>query len=299
MAVKLLFRQGPSLGLRLLLLSLLSISLMVMDHRYQATNFIRSTLSIVVDPFRYLVNLPSDIINWTSDSFASHSTLEEQNQTLKIQNQLLKAKLQKYASLKAENGNLRALLKSVEKYEEQFEQILVAEILSVDLDPFRRQLVLNKGSGDDIYIGQPLVGAQGVIGKVVHVNPFSSVAMLVTDPSHSLPVQINRNGVRAIAVGNPKNNQLSLIHQPNNADIRVDDLLVTSGLGCYFPPGYPVGRVVEVNTNPSLPFAEIIVEPTAQLDRNREVLLVWPSHRQKSEKQLDCINLLRKKGKSK
>jgi len=278
---------------------MLSISLMVMDHRFQATNFVRSTLSIVVYPLRYLVNLPSDIINWTSDSFVSHTTLEEQNQTLKIQNQLLQAKLQKYASLKAENANLRALLKSVEKNEEQFERVLVAEILSVDLDPFRRQLVLNKGMGSDIYIGQPIVGSQGVIGKIVHVGPLSSTAMMITDPGHSLPVQINRNGVRAIAVGNPKNNQLSLIHQPNNADIKVDDLLVTSGLGCFFPPGYPAGRVVEVNTNPSLPFAQIIVEPTAQLDRNREVLLVWPSHRQATALDDECKNSGRKGGKTK
>lgn len=267
---------------------MLSISLMVMDHRFQATNLVRSTLSVVVYPLRYLVNLPSDIINWTSDSFVSHSTLEEQNHTLQIQNQLLKAKLQKYASLKAENANLRALLKSVEKNEEQFERVLVAEILSVDLDPFRRQLVLNKGTGSDVYIGQPIVGSQGVIGKIVHVGPLSSTAMLITDPGHSLPVQINRNGVRAIAVGSPKNNQLSLIHQPNNADIKVDDLLVTSGLGCFFPPGYPAGRVVEVNTNPSLPFAQIIVEPTAQLDRNREALLVWPSHRNESAQDAEC-----------
>jgi len=259
-----------------------------MDHRYHATNIIRSSLSVIVDPLRYLVNLPFDIANWTSDSFVSHSTLEQQNQTLRTQNQLLQAKLQKYASLKAENANLRALLKSVEKNEEQFEQVLVAEILSVDLDPFRKQIVLNKGQNDNVYIGQPLVGAQGVIGKVVHIGPMTSTAMLVTDPSHSLPVQINRNGVRAIAVGNPKKNQLSLIHQPTNADIVVGDLLVTSGLGCFFPPGYPAGRVIEINTNPSLPFAEIIVEPTAQLDRNREVLLVWPSHYQLAQQRGEC-----------
>ena len=262
---------------------------MVLDQRYHATNFIRSTLSVVVDPLRYLVNLPFDIANWTSESFVSRSTLEEQNQTLRTKNELLNAKLQKYASLKAENANLRALLKSVEKNEETFERVLVAEILAVDLDPFRKQIVLNKGSGDQVYIGQPLVGAQGVIGKVVHVGPMTSTAMLITDPSHSTPVQVNRNGVRAIAVGNPKKNQLSLIHQPTNADIKVDDLLVTSGLGCFFPPGYPAGRVVEVNTNPRLPFAEIIVEPTAQLDRNREVLLVWPSHYQMAQQHGECI----------
>lgn len=251
---------------------------MVLDHRFAATENIRSTLSFVVDPLRYLVNVPNDVVNWTSDSLSSRTSLSTENQTLRTQNQLLQARLQKYASLQAENANLRALLKSVEKNEEQFERVLVAEILSVDLDPYRRQVVINKGRNDDVYVGQPIIGAQGVMGKVVHVSLLTSTAMLITDPNHSLPVQVNRNGVRAIAVGDPKHNYLSLIHQPNNTDIMVDDLLVTSGLGCLFPSGYPAGRVIEININPSLPFAEIIVEPTAQLDRNREVLLVWPSH---------------------
>ena len=259
---------------------------MVMDHRFHAMDTIRSALTVVVDPLRYLVNLPSDIIHWSSESLVTHTTLEEENKTLRTQNQLLQAKLQKYASLKAENANLRALLKSVEKHEESVEQVLIAEILSVDLDPYRRQFVINKGSSHDVYKGQPIMGALGVMGKVIHVGPLSSTAMMITDASHSIPVQINRNGVRAIAVGRPKQQQLDLIHQPNNADIIVDDLLVSSGLGCVFPPGYPVGRVITINTNPSLPFAEIIVEPTAQLDRDREVLLVWPSHR--SNKESEC-----------
>jgi rod shape-determining protein MreC len=262
---------------------------MVLDHRYHATNFIRSTLSVVVDPLRYLVNLPFDITDWASQSFVSRSTLQEENQTLRTKNELLNARLQKYASLKAENANLRSLLKSVEKNEESFEQVLVAEILAVDLDPFRKQIVINKGTDANVYIGQPLIGAQGVIGKVVHVGHMTSTAMLITDPSHSLPVQNNRNGVRGVAVGNPKKNQLSLIHQPTNTDIKEGDLLVTSGLGCFFPPGYPAGKVTNINTNPSLPFAEIIVEPTAQLDRNREVLLIWPSHYQMAQEHGECV----------
>lgn len=256
---------------------------MVMDHRFHAMDTIRSALTVVVDPIRYLVNLPSDIINWSSESLVSHTTLEEENKTLRTQNQLMQAKLQKYASLKAENANLRALLKSAEKHDESIEQVLIAEILSVDLDPYRRQFVINKGASHDVYQGQPIMGSLGVMGKVIHVGPLSSTAMMITDASHSLPVQLNRNGVRAIAVGQPKHQRLNLIHQPNNADIIVDDLLVTSGLGCVFPPGYPVGRVTTINTNPSLPFAEIIVEPTAQLDRDREVLLIWPSHRSNTE----------------
>jgi rod shape-determining protein MreC len=281
----------------LTVLAFVSVLLMVLDHRFAATSSLRSALSLVVDPIRYLVNLPTDIYNWASDSLTTHNTLEEENQTLRIRNQLLEAKLQKYSSLVAENDNLRALLKSVDKQEDQFERVLVAEILSVDMDPFRRQIVINKGTGDNVYLNQPIVGAQGVMGKVVNVGPLSSTVMLITDPSHSLPVQVNRNGVRAIAVGEPRQNQLSIIHQPNNADIRVGDLLVTSGLGCVFPAGYPAGRVVKINTNPSLPFADIVVQPTADLDRDREVLLVWPAHRQISAQESACNGPPAAKGK--
>lgn len=269
-------------------LAFLSVLLMVLDHRFAATSNLRSALSLVVDPLRYLVNLPSDIYTWTSESLTTHNTLEEENQTLRIRNQLLETQLQKYSSLVAENTNLRALLKSVDQHEEQFQRVLVAEILSVDMDPFRRLIVINKGTSDDVYVNQPIVGANGVMGKVVNVGPLSSTVMLITDPNHSLPVQVNRNGVRAIAIGEPRQNQLSIIHQPNNADIRVGDLLVTSGLGCIFPPGYPAGRVVEIKTNPSLPFADIVVQPTAALDRNREVLLVWPSHREQNAQNNAC-----------
>lgn len=270
------------------MLAFVSVLLMVLDHRFAATSNLRSALSLVVDPIRYLVNLPTDIYSWASDSLTSHNTLEEENQTLRIRNQLLEAKLQKYSSLMTENNNLRALLKSVDKHEDQFQHVLVAEILSVDMDPFRRQIVINKGTSDDVYVNQPIVGANGVMGKVITVGPLSSTVMLITDPSHSLPVQVNRNGVRAIAVGDPRNNELSIIHQPNNANIKLGDLLVTSGLGCVFPAGYPVGKVIKINTNPSLPFAEILVKPTANLDRGREVLLVWPSPHQREVQENAC-----------
>ena len=265
---------------------MISMVLMILDHRFHATDAFRSTLSVVVDPIRYVVNLPSYIADWAAGSLESHTTLEEENRTLRTQNQLLKAKLQKYASLKAENANLRGLLKSSKDYDDKLDQVLIAEILSVDLDPFRRKVVINKGSSHNVYQGQPIIGAQGVMGKIIHVGPLSSTALLITDANHSIPVQVNRNDIRAIAKGLPKNNQLELMHQPNNADIKIDDLLVTSGFGCIFPDGYPVGRVVDITTNLRLPFAKITVQPTAQLDRDREVLLVWPTF--SGNKQSDC-----------
>ncbi len=252
---------------------LLSVALMTLDQRTDYVRHVRAGLSVLVYPLQYLVNMPDELLEWGSLTFTSRDALQEEVTQLRTQNQLLQAQLQKLTFIESENRHLRELLKSSKR---AGERILIAELLSIDLDPFRKQVVIDKGSNDDqLYEGQPLVDAYGVMGKVVHVGPFSSTAILVTDPNHALPVQVNRNGLRAIAVGN--GNMLELPHLPNNADIKVNDLLVTSGLGCVFPAGYPAARVVKVDTNPKLPFARILAQPLAGLDHSREVLLVWPS----------------------
>jgi len=249
---------------------------MTLDYRTDYVRNIRAGLSFVVYPVRYIVNLPSDFMSWSSDTFVSRSTLQEDNATLRTQNQLLKVQLQKMTFIETENVQLRELLQSSKRVGER---VLIAELLSVNLDPFRQQIVLNKGwKNDQLFVSQPLLDAEGVMGKIVHVNPLTSTAVLITDPSHVLPVQVIRNGLRTIAVGTGSDNKLELLYLPNNADIQIGDELVTSGLGCIFPAGYPVARVTEVNTNPSLPFAQVLAEPTAKLNRSREVLLVWPTH---------------------
>jgi rod shape-determining protein MreC len=158
------------------------------------------------------------------------------------------------------------------------------------MDPYKQQVTINKGSasGDDIYIGQPFVDAKGVMGRLTHVSLLSSTALLITDPSHILPIQVNRNGLRAIAKGTGNRTRLEIPHLPNNADIKIGDLLVTSGLGCVFPVGYPVATVVEINIDPSLPFAEVLAEPVAELDRSSEILLVWPSGKAKPNPSNPC-----------
>lgn len=248
---------------------------MSLDHHTQYVNMIRSGLSIVVYPVRYVVSAPADIMSWASNTFISRNTLQDENETLRTQNQILKGQLQKLTFIEAENIHLRSLLKSSKRIGER---ILIAELLSVDLDPYRQQVVINKGNNErDIFPGQPILDADGVMGQVVHVGPVTSTAMLITDPGHALPVQSLRNGLRAIAVGKGASGLLELINLPNNADIRVGDKLVTSGMGCVFPTGYPAAEVIDVKINPNLPFAQITARPTAHLDRSREVLLVWIS----------------------
>jgi len=154
--------------------------------------------------------------------------------------------------------------------------VLIAELLAVDMQPFRHQVTINKGKREGAFDGQPIVDANGIMGQIIHVGPFSSIVLLITDPTHALPVQINRNGLRAIAVGTGQNSSLQLEHLPNNADIRQGDLIVSSGLGSRFPSGYPVGTVSKISLDPAEPFAKVVVTPSARLEQSREVLMVWP-----------------------
>jgi rod shape-determining protein MreC len=151
----------------------------------------------------------------------------------------------------------------------------VAEILGVDLNPYRQQVVIDKGSTSGVYVGQPVLDANAVMGQVVRVDPLTATVLLITDEDHSLPVRVSRNGLRALASGTGVIDRLELPHLTNNADVQVGDQLFTSGLGGRFPAGYPVARVVEVRIEPGKPFATVIAEPNAGLDRAREVLLVW------------------------
>ncbi len=259
-----------------MLFVVLSVGLMIVDHRYHHLDDIRAGLNVVVDPLRYAINLPFAAGTWLGDNLASRHALIEELSELRDRNLLLKGQLQKYSALEAENMRLRELLESSFKVGDR---VLIAELLKVDLEPYTRQIVINKGTRDDVFVGQPLVDADGIIGQIVHVSLLSSTAMLVTDPSHALPVQINRNGLRAIAVGTGAPNRLELLHIPNNAEIQENDLLVTSGLGGRFPAGYPVARVVSVQNDPAQPFARVVAAPTAHMQRSREVLLVWPARK--------------------
>lgn len=250
----------------------LSLLLMTLDHRWHHLESVRAALSLVASPLQYVLGAPSATGHWLGQLFASRQTLLEENATLKARALLQEGRLQKMAALEAENMRLRELLDSAFKVSER---VLVAELLEVDLEPFSQRIVINKGSRDEVFVGQSLLDASGVVGQVVHVAPFTSIAMLITDPSHALPVRVNRNGLRAIAVGTGSPSRLELLHLPVNADVEVGDLLITSGLGGRFPAGYPVATVEKIDRNPAEPFAAVYAKPVAQLDQNREVLLVW------------------------
>jgi rod shape-determining protein MreC len=247
---------------------------MTVDHREHHLDSVRGGLSVLVYPLQWLVDLPGSTSEWFRESLSTRRELQEENASLRTQQLLLNTQLQKLEALEAENRRLRALLDS--SFQVGKRPMLIAGLLSVDMDPYRHQIELNKGTLDHLFEGQPLLDSQGMMGQLIHVGPFTSTAMLITDPSHAIPVQVNRNGLRTIALGTGAIDRLVLRHIPDNADIQVGDLLVTSGLGGRFPPGYPVAEVIDVEQDPGRAFSHVTARPRALLDRSREVLVVWP-----------------------
>jgi len=251
---------------------ILSLALLVLDHRFHHLQHLRSTLAFLTYPLHYLADLPFTASRWLSETTSSQETLLEQNRELRDENLRLKVELQKYESLQAENLRLRDLVDSSFKIGDR---VLVAELSSVDLDPYKQQVIIKKGAVSGVFEGQPVLDAHAVMGQVINVTPLSSTVLLITDTSHALPVQVLRNGLRTIAVGTGRIDQLKLPYLPTNSDIVEGDLLVTSGLGGKFPPGYPVASVTRIDRSPDAPFSSVFAEPHAHLDRSREVLLVW------------------------
>lgn len=251
---------------------ILSLILLVVDHRFHHLQQLRSALAFITYPLHYLADLPFTASRWLAETTSTRENLLTHNAELRDENLRLRAELQRYESLKAENMRLRDLVDSSFKVGDR---VLVAELSSVDLDPYKQQVVINKGSASGTFVGQPVLDAHAVMGQVTEVTPFSSTVLLITDTSHALPVQVLRNGLRSIALGTGRIDELKLPYLPTNSDIVEGDLLVTSGLGGTFPPGYPVATVTRIDRSPDAPFAEVLAEPRAHLDRSREVLLVW------------------------
>lgn len=262
----------PALGLRFLLLAALSILLLVTDHRNNHLDAVRKAIGATVYPLRIVVDAPVSLWRWIGDTTASRNELQLENSRLNAERLLTQARLQRYAALEAENTRLRAMLEATASVRDQ---VRVAEIMSVSSNPFRHVLVVDKGTRDGVFDGQALIDADGVVGQIIEAGVLSSQGILISDPDHALPVEVNRNGLRTIAVGTGEFDRLVLPFLPNNADIREGDLLVTSGLGGAFPAGYPVAIVDSVVRIPQEPFAAVSAQPSAALNQVREIMLIW------------------------
>ncbi len=262
----------PALGVRVLALMGLSILLMVLDHRQHHLDTVRTIIGATVYPIQVVVDAPFRTWEWLAESTADRNELQLEVGRLQAERLLTRARLQQLTALRAENDRLRDLLEARTQIRDE---IRVAEIMAVDANPYRHNILIGIGSRDGVYDGQAIIDADGVIGQVLETGLANSQAILISDPSHALPVEVNRNGLRTIANGTGEFDRLDLPFLPNNADIREGDLLVTSGLGGAFPAGYPVAVVSSVNRIPQAPFADVTAVPSSALDQVREIMLIW------------------------
>ncbi len=263
---------GPALGLRLIVLALMAAGLMVADQRNHHLAAIRDGVATLAYPIQWAVQAPVAAWAGLRESFATKTRVEADNVRLAADNLVLRLKLLRFESLEQENQRLRAVRESSARV---VQRSLVAEIVRVDLDPFRQRVLINKGTRAGLFRGQAALDANGIFGQVTRAGPISAEVILISDPEHAIPIQVNRTGVRSIALGTGRSGLLSLPYLPQNADVIVGDLLVSSGLGGVYPPGYPVGKVTAVVRDPGQPLLSIEAAPLAGLDRDPEILLVW------------------------
>ena len=254
---------------------ILSVALIICDVNYRPFTVIRYYLDSAISPLYYVSNFPLSAFNELNDLSAKHQALLDENVLLKEQLQMQQSDLVRLDSLKKENDELRTLLGSPLRNDEYKK---VAQVLLVDTNPYSYQITLDKGTREGVFIGQPVVDEKGVVGQIFKTAYNTSRAILICDSQHAIPVQVLRNGITMVAVGNGCNNDLLLDFLPNNVDIQVGDVLVTSGLGGRFPKGYPVATVssVKVDMHDSTPV--ISATPTADLKRLRYLLLLWNEH---------------------
>ncbi|WP_413247299.1 rod shape-determining protein MreC [Pseudomonas sp. Marseille-Q5115] len=271
--------------MRLLVLTVLSVALMVVDARFTLLKPVRSQMSLVLMQSYWITDLPQRLWQGVASQFGSRTELIAENEKLKTEALLLQGRLQKLAALTEQNVRLRELLNSSTLVNEKVE---VAELIGMDPNPFTHRILINKGERDGVSLGQPVLDARGLMGQVVELMPYTSRVLLLTDSTHSIPVQVNRNGLRAIASGTGNPERLELRHVADTADIKEGDLLVSSGLGQRFPAGYPVATVKEVIHDSGQPFAIVRAVPTAALNRSRYVLLVFSDSRTPEQRAADA-----------
>ncbi len=234
---------------------------------------VRGYLQSMVSPLQYLATTPKQAIDWAVENLVTRRQLIEENQGFKTNELLYQEQLMQLRMLKKENSRLRSLLASPVRADAKK---MVAEILSVDSDPYSHQVVINRGANDGVFEGQAVIDDQGIVGQVLHVGTISSRILLITDVTHAVPVRISRNGIRLVANGTGTIDRLTHNHVPHSTDVKVGDELVTSGLGGKYPEGYPVAKVSAVKQDESHPFAQVQSEPVARINRLRYLLLLWP-----------------------
>ena len=252
---------------------------MMLDHRGHHLEKIRTGLNVLVYPIQLIAELPAYAVRGVADFFTTRRTLREDNEKLLAQQQMQLAKLQQFDALEEENNRLRRMLGSAARVADK---ALAAELVEVSSEPFTRKVVVAKGSQDGVYVGQPVIDAHGIMGQVTQVAGRVSRITLITDAGHAIPVLDNRSGLRALVFGTGDPDSVKIPYLTASADIKEGDMLVSSGMGGTFPPGYPVAQVTKIVNDENEAFLAITAKPAAQLNHGKQVLLIWPGNLLKS-----------------
>ena len=260
---------------------------MFVDQHEKHLQGLRNTIGTVITPVIYLADIPREFSAWGGQSLVSRSQLRQENQRLRDESKILKSQLQKFIAIQAENSRLRNLLGTENQ---ALEKRLLAEIISIDTDPFQLDFMINKGSSSGVYEGQTVIDASGVVGQVLSVYLTTARVLMISDARHAIPIRIARNNVRSIAAGSGLINQLSLRNVTDTTDVKVGDVLISSGLGQKYPVGYPVATVTKVVHDPGKAYAQILAKPTAKLEEISSVLLVWTEKNKLNETQQEDNN---------
>lgn len=254
------------------MLGLLAAILVAIDGLTDWLDPVTARLEQAALPLQWVTNVPARLREWGDEAVMSKVEWENENDRLRQELLIYRGQLQRMAAISAENARLRNLLNATELLKDR---VLVAELIGVSTDPLTHTIVINRGVVDGAYLGQPVLDDRGLMGQVIEVSEHASTVLLITDNNHALPVQVIRNGVRAIAEGTSDFRRLFLRYVSPTVDIKVGDQLVSSGLGGRFPVGYPVGDVLDIHRDPGQPFMTVEVEPAANLERSRHLLLVF------------------------
>ena len=268
------FNRSSTLLRKLLAVTLLAVLLMIVDNFTPWFKPAYSAADNLVRPLYWIANIPLRVQEWSANSVTPRSEIESDNLRLTKESLIYHGQLQRMSDLAAENMRLRRLLNATELLQDS---VLVTEVIGVSANPLRHTLTIDRGTTDDVFVGQPLLDAEGLMGQIIEVHKGHSTALLITDSSHALPVQVLRNGLRSIAEGRADYNRLNLKFVSPTADIREGDKLVSSGLGGLYPAGYPVGTVLSIVRKPGDNFLEIDIDPSAEIDRSRHLLLLYTS----------------------
>ena len=264
--------RGASPGFRFTLYALVSLVVMVLDQRGGWLNQARYLLQAAAYPLQLAVSSPSAALTWIREGMQTRDALRAENARLRVRQSALSLRTLNYEALARENAQLRGLARGLPPIAQRW---LVAEIVNTELTTLRQRMLINRGTTNGVVAGLSVLDDSGLLGQTIHVGPWSAEVILVTDPEHAVPVQIERTGLRTIAVGAGNEGTLALPYLPANADVKPGDRLITSGLGGVFPAGYPVARVAEVHRDAIQPLAQVRAVPLAHIDSDREVALVW------------------------